>query len=142
MIAVHGKTAEITALSQAEPLTVGRIRPRHATGMRGRFEGVPDMRVPPSILACVHFWRSARALLMAMKVKPSPPVLTCVAVFPDQMQFDCPACNLTHQVMRGLDYSESPDGVWRMHEAAGFECDCGVLIHADFTVTLALKGNP
>lgn len=68
-------------------------------------------------------------------------VVSAVALIPDQVQFDCPACAVTHMLTRGLDYDEAPDGVWRCIEAGGFvstfECDCGVLLNFDFTVTLS-----
>lgn len=70
-----------------------------------------------------------------MKILTPPAVLTCVAVTPDQVQFDCPACDVTHMLTRGLDFTEDPAGVWRVNEPGGFECDCGVLIRADFTLS-------
>lgn len=63
-------------------------------------------------------------------------VLTCVAVLPDQVQLDCPACAVTHILTRDLDFHEDPEGVWRMVERPGFECDCGVLILSDFRLTV------
>lgn len=69
-----------------------------------------------------------------MKIKPAPPVFAAVAVFPDQVQFDCPRCDVTHMLIRGLDFSEDREGVWRCAETPGFECDCGALIQCDFTV--------
>jgi len=72
-----------------------------------------------------------------MKIMPSPPALAAVSVVADQVQFDCPACDVTHMLTRGLDFAEDADGVWRLKEAGGFECDCGVLIHADFQITLS-----
>ena len=74
-----------------------------------------------------------------MMIKPPPPVLTAVDVVPDQVQFDCPACDVTHMLMRGLDFEEDREGVWRLMERPGLECDCGVLIAADFTLTLVAK---
>ncbi|MFN3354210.1 MAG: hypothetical protein ACK4Z5_11430 [Brevundimonas sp.] len=78
-----------------------------------------------------------------MKARPfsrptrsAPRVMTCVAVTPDEVQFDCPACDLTHMLTRGLDFEEGRDGVWRLVEEPGFACDCGVLIRADFTLNL------
>lgn len=71
-----------------------------------------------------------------MKNAVTPPVLICVAVLPDQVQFDCPACAVTHLLTRELDFREDPDGVWRLVEQPGFECDCGVLIAADFRLTV------
>lgn len=70
--------------------------------------------------------------LTAMKIAPPRPVLACVAVFPDQVQFDCPACDVTHMLTRDLDFAEDREGVWRLKEGPGFECDCGALIAADF----------
>ncbi len=67
-----------------------------------------------------------------MKIKIPSPVLAAVAVFPDQVQFDCPACDVTHMLVRELDFREDRDGVWRLKEEPGLECDCGVLIAADF----------
>jgi hypothetical protein len=69
-----------------------------------------------------------------MKVR-TPPVIAAVAVFPDEVQFDCPACATTHMLTRSLDYDEGPDGVWRTRERPGFECDCGVLVQADFQIS-------
>ncbi len=73
-------------------------------------------------------------------------VVSAVALIPDQVQFDCPACEVTHMLTRGLDYDEAPDGVWRCVEAGGFvstyECDCGVLLAFDFTVTLSPPPAP
>lgn len=69
-----------------------------------------------------------------MKPK-APPVLPAVMMMPDQISFDCPACEVTHMLMRGLDYEEGPDGVWRTKERPGMECDCSVLLDADFTLT-------
>lgn len=77
-----------------------------------------------------------------MKVKPPPPVLAAVAVFPDQVQFDCPRCDVTHTLMRGLDYREDRAGVWRCQEVGGFECDCGALIQCDFTLTPSPPPSP
>lgn len=71
-----------------------------------------------------------------MKIAPPRPILTCVAVVPDQVQFDCPACDTTHWLTRGLDFNENADGVWALKEAPGFECDCGALICADFRLTI------
>lgn len=71
-----------------------------------------------------------------MKVKPPPPVVAAVAVFPDQVQFDCPRCDVTHMTMRKLDFEEDRSGVWRCTEPGGFECDCGVLILCDFRITV------
>lgn len=79
--------------------------------------------------------------MQSMIVKPAPPVLTAVAATPDEVQFDCPACDLTHVICRGLDFQEGPDGVWRTHERPGFECDCGVLIRVDFTLSLAVSAE-
>lgn len=66
-------------------------------------------------------------------------VVSAVALVPDQVQFDCPACAVNHMLTRGLDYDEAPDGVWRCVEAGGFvstyECDCGALLSFDFTLT-------
>lgn len=68
----------------------------------------------------------------------APEVLPVVAV-PDQVQFDCPACEATHLLTRGLDFDEDPAGVWRCTEAGGFvdtyECDCGRLLAFAFTLT-------
>lgn len=75
------------------------------------------------------------ATFTIMKIMPPPPVLACVAVLPDQVQFDCPRCDVTHMLMRQLDFVEDRDGVWRIKEPGGFECDCGVLIQADFAVS-------
>lgn len=73
-----------------------------------------------------------------MIVKPPPPVLAAVAVFPDQVQFDCPRCDATHMLMRGLDFQEDRAGVWRCADPGGqFECDCGALIQCDFTISSA-----
>ncbi|MCO8028535.1 hypothetical protein NI454_01070 [Brevundimonas diminuta] len=77
-----------------------------------------------------------------MKIKTHTPVLAAVAVFPDQVQFDCPACDLTHLLMRELDFREDRDGVWRLKEEPGLECDCGVLIAADFRVTPERPPDP
>lgn len=74
-----------------------------------------------------------------MMIKPPPPVLTAVDVVPDQVQIDCPRCDLTHMLMRGLDFHEARDGTWKLKEEPGFECDCGVLITADFRIALAPK---
>jgi hypothetical protein len=63
--------------------------------------------------------------------------MTCAAVIPDQVQFDCPACGLTHLLMRQLDFAEAPDGTWKTIERPGFACDCGVLIVADFKLERA-----
>jgi len=71
---------------------------------------------------------------MAMKIAAPPKVVAVVTVIPDEIQFDCPACDVTHLLMRGLDFIEGPDGVWRVVEDGGFECDCGVLLQADFTL--------
>lgn len=78
-----------------------------------------------------------KTFLSGMKIDTHKPVLTAVAVFPDQVQFDCPACDVTHVLTRELDFREGPDGVWRLKEQPGFECDCGALIQADFAVTRA-----
>lgn len=72
-----------------------------------------------------------------MKVKAPPPVVAAVAITPDEVQFDCPVCDVTHLVCRSLDYAEGRDGVWRTKERPGFECDCGVLIQADFRIVPA-----
>jgi hypothetical protein len=69
--------------------------------------------------------------------EPGPRVMTCVAVIPDQIQFDCPACGLTHMLTRGLDFGEAPDGTWRLKEQPGYLCDCGSLIAADFKLERA-----
>ena len=73
-------------------------------------------------------------------------VVSAVALGPDQVRFDCPACAVTHMLTRGLDYDEAPDGVWRCVDAGGFvstfECDCGVLLNFDFTVTLSPPPAP
>lgn len=74
--------------------------------------------------------------LAAMKSLAIPTVLAAVAVTPDQVQFDCPACDVTHMLTRSLDYAEDPAGVYRIKEPGGFECDCGALIQADFAMTL------
>lgn len=71
-----------------------------------------------------------------MKVKPPPPVIAAVAIFPDEVQFDCPVCEATHMLSRSLDFREDPVGIWRCVEQPGFECDCGVLIACDFTLTV------
>lgn len=69
-------------------------------------------------------------------MKPSaPPLLPAVMMMPDQISFDCPACEVTHMLMRGLDYDEDPDGVWRTKERPGLECDCGAEIVADFRLS-------
>lgn len=70
------------------------------------------------------------------KLGQSRPVLACVMVMPDQVQFDCPACDVTHMLTRDLDFREDPAGVWRLGEQPGFECDCGALIAADFKLTV------
>lgn len=70
-----------------------------------------------------------------MKTRPAPARVCAVTVIPDEVQFDCPACDVTHYLTRGLDFVEDPEGVWRITEDYGFECDCGVLIAADFTLT-------
>lgn len=68
---------------------------------------------------------------------PAARALTCVAGIPDQIQFACPACGLTHMLTRGLDFDETPDGQWRTHERPGYLCDCGGLIVADFKLERA-----
>jgi hypothetical protein len=78
--------------------------------------------------------------LTAMKIAVSQPVLTCVMVVPEEVQFDCPGCDATHFLTRGLDFAEDRDGVFRLTERPGFECDCGVLIAADFRLTV--EGPP
>lgn len=75
-------------------------------------------------------------LLTAMKIAPAPPVLACVAVMPEEVQFDCPACDATHFLTLGLDFAEDRDGVFRLVERPGFECDCGALIAADFRLSI------
>ena len=75
-------------------------------------------------------------LLTIMKIAPPRPVLACVSVMPDEVQFDCPACAVTHMLTRDLDFREDHDGVWRLTERPGFECDCGVLLLADFRLTI------
>lgn len=77
-----------------------------------------------------------------MKIKAPAPVLAAVAVFPDQVQFDCPVCDLTHMLTRELDYREDRGGVWRLKEAPGFECDCGTLISADFRLCVEPPKDP
>lgn len=77
-----------------------------------------------------------------MKIKTPCPVLTAVVVTPDQVQFDCPACDVTHMLTRSLDYREDRDGTWRLKEEPGFECDCGVLIRADFRLTVSPPKDP
>ena len=71
-----------------------------------------------------------------MKIVNAPPALAAVVVIADQVQFDCPACDVTHMLTRGLDFAEDRDGVQRLNEAGGYECDCGTLIRADFRLTL------
>jgi len=75
-------------------------------------------------------------LVDVMKIVNAPATLAAVVVVPDQVQFDCPACDVTHMLTRSLDFAEDADGVQRIREPGGFECDCGVLIHADFVITL------
>lgn len=62
-----------------------------------------------------------------------------VVVVPEQVGLDCPACATGHQLWRGLDFDEAPDGRWRCTEAGGFvdtyECDCGQLLAVAFTLT-------
>lgn len=84
----------------------------------------------------------SHALVPFMIVKPPPPVLAAVAVFPDQVQFDCPKCDVTHCLTRGLDFHEGRDGVWRCEEPGGFECDCGALIQCDFVVSRSPPPEP
>lgn len=61
-------------------------------------------------------------------------------LMPDQVSFDCPSCEITHQIMRNLDFEEGLDGVWRTKERPGLLCDCGVELLADFT--LSAEGSP
>jgi predicted RNA-binding Zn-ribbon protein involved in translation (DUF1610 family) len=70
----------------------------------------------------------------------APEILSPVAVVPDQIGMECPACAETHLLWRGLDFDESPDGVWRCVEAGQFietyACDCGVKLSIAFTLTV------
>lgn len=78
-----------------------------------------------------------------MKVKPPPPVVAAVAIFPDEVQFDCPVCDVTHMLTRTLDFNEDAVGVFRCKEQPGWECDCGALIVCDFAVNvLPPKSDP
>lgn len=69
----------------------------------------------------------------------APNTVVPVVIVPDQVQLDCPACDTAHQLTRGLDFDEAPDGRWRCTEAGGFidtfECDCGQLLACAFTLT-------
>ncbi|WP_436355679.1 hypothetical protein [Brevundimonas sp. CEF1] len=76
-----------------------------------------------------------------MKIKPPPSVIPAIMLMPDQISFDCGACETTHMLTRGLDFIEDRAGVWRLKEQPGYECDCGAVLVGDFTLKAA-EGSP
>lgn len=64
-----------------------------------------------------------------------PQTLPAVMLMPEEVSLDCPRCETSHVLTKGLDFDEDHDGVWRLTERPGMECDCGVILIGDFTLS-------
>lgn len=72
----------------------------------------------------------------------NPPVIPAVMLMPEEISMDCPRCDASHVLTRGLDFDEDRDGIWRLTERPGLECDCGALLVGDFTLAAESPERP